>query len=58
MDQAQAKNALEQGACLINGKIERFATRRIDPRTDKIIYKDIRPESKGKLEIEAATIFH
>jgi len=50
------KRALEQGACKINGKIERFATRRIDPSVDKIDYKDIRPQAKEKLEIQAERI--
>lgn len=46
------KRALEQGACLINGKLERFATRLVDPQKDKIEYKDIRPEAIEKLLIQ------
>jgi RluA family pseudouridine synthase len=50
------KRALEQGACLVNGKIERFASRLIDPNKDKIEYKDLRPKSKDKLSIKAERI--
>ena len=45
------RRALEAGACKINGKIERFATRVINPSQDKIEYQNIKTESKGKLTI-------
>ena len=50
--------ALKKGACLINGKIETFATRKIDPSKDKIKYTDIRESGKGKLIIDAKRIIY
>ncbi len=50
------KRALEQGACKVNGKIERFATRRINPEEDKISYTDIRPKAVEKLVIDPQRI--
>lgn len=50
------KRALEQGACKVNGKIERFATRRLDLSVDKVSYSGIRPEAQGKLIIDPKRI--
>lgn len=50
------KRALEQGACLVNGKIERYASRQIDPKKDKIDFTYIKPEAKAKLVIEKSRI--
>ncbi len=52
------KRALEQGACKVNGKIERFATRRIDLSVDKVSYSGIRPEALGKLIIDPERILY
>lgn len=50
------KRALERGACVVNGKIERFASREIDPKKDKVVYKDIRPKALDKLIIAPENI--
>lgn len=50
------KRALERGACTVNGKIERFATRPVNPSKDKIIYKDVRFEALDKLIIQPQRI--
>lgn len=47
----QIKRALEKGLCKVNGKIERFASRKIDPQSDKIVYEDIRFEAMPELVI-------
>ncbi len=50
------KRALEQGACKVNGKIERFATRRLDLSVDKVSYSGIRPEAQARLVISPERI--
>lgn len=50
------KRALEQGACLVNGKIERYASRQINPKQDKINFTYIKPEARAKLIIEKSRI--
>ncbi len=52
LSRREIKRALDRGACLVNGKIERFATREIDPRKDKIVYKYMKPQAKARLEIQ------
>ncbi len=50
------KRALEQGACTVNGKIERFASRIIEVRKDKIIFRDIETKAIEKLTIKKPRI--
>jgi len=52
------KRALEQGGCKVNGKIERFATRRLDLSVDRVEYSGIKPEALGKLIIDAKRIVY
>lgn len=48
----EIKRALENGACTVNGKIEIFATKEIDPRKDKITFKPQKFKAQEKLEIK------
>ncbi|MCE2929230.1 MAG: RluA family pseudouridine synthase [Candidatus Caenarcaniphilales bacterium] len=50
------KRALEQGACLINGKIERYGSRMIDTRKDKINFTVVKPKSIDRLTIKKEKI--
>lgn len=52
------KRSLEQGACLINGKIERFTSRLIDPDEDEITYFNINAQAKPKLIIDPKRIIY
>ncbi len=54
----EIKRALERGACLVNGKIERYASRKIDPTKDKVEFTYIKTEAQAKLEIKAARIVY
>lgn len=50
------KRALDQGACKVNGKIERFGSRNIDPNRDKVEYINLKTEAKEKLIISVDRI--
>ncbi len=54
----EIKRALERGACLVNGKIERYASRKIDPTKDKVEFTYIKTEAQAKLEIKASRIVY
>jgi len=50
------KKSLEMGACTVNGKIERYASREISPNKDKIIYRKVKDTSHKQLIIDKARI--
>ncbi len=54
----EIKRALERGACLVNGKIERYASRKIEPGKDKVEFTYIKTEAQAKLEIKATRIVY
>lgn len=54
----EIKRALEQGACKVNGAIERFPNRTINKRKDKIQFSYIKPKAKPKLEIHQSEIVY
>lgn len=54
----ELKRALEAGACLVNGKIERYASREIDPRKDKIKFTKMRIAALPRLVVEAERIIY
>ncbi len=54
----EIKRALERGACLVNGKIERYASRKIDPNKDKVEFTYIKTEAQAKLEIKKSRIVY
>lgn len=47
---------LEQGACTVNGKIESFGSRIIDPKKDKIKFSLLRQEAPKKLKIKKSHV--
>jgi RluA family pseudouridine synthase len=52
----EIKRSLENGACTINGKIETFASREINPAKDKIIFNTKKFKAAEKLEIKKQNI--
>ncbi len=52
----EIKRALEEGACKVNGAIERFPNRTINPRKDKISFTYIKLKAKAKLIINKSSI--
>lgn len=52
----EIKRSLENGACTINGKIETFASREINPAKDKIIFNTKKFKAQEKLEIKKQNI--
>ena len=54
----ELKRALECGACLVNGKIERYASREIDPRQDKIQFTQMKIAARPRLVIEPERIIY
>ena len=54
----ELKRAFERGACLVNGKIERYASRKIDPTKDKIEFTYVKTEAQAKLEIKPSRIVY
>ncbi len=52
----EIKRSLENGACTINGKIEIFSSREIDPQKDKIIFNTKKFSAQDKLEIKDSNI--
>lgn len=52
----EMKRALEKGACLVNGKIERFGSKLVDPTKDKIEFKEINFIAREKLLIKKERI--
>jgi 23S rRNA pseudouridine1911/1915/1917 synthase len=54
----QIKRMLEQGACTINGTIESFGSRIINPNKDKIIFKKLKDEKPKKLIIKKSNIVY
>jgi 23S rRNA pseudouridine1911/1915/1917 synthase len=50
------KKSLEMGACTVNGKIERYASREINPSKDKIVYRKVKDTSHKPLIIDKARI--
>lgn len=52
------KRALEAGACTINGKIERYASREINPKKDKIVFNKLETKAKARLIIEKTRIIY
>jgi RluA family pseudouridine synthase len=52
------KYSLEQGNCLVNGKIERFITRKIDPAKDKVSFKLVKKTARAKLTIKKELIIY
>lgn len=54
----ELKRALEKGACLVNGKIERFGTKIIDPTKDKIEFREIEFKARPKLTIKNERIIY
>lgn len=49
---------LEQGACTVNGKIESFGSRMIDPKKDKIKFTVLKQEEAKKLKIKNTHIVY
>ena len=54
----ELKRAFERGACLVNGKIERYASRKIDPTKDKVEFTYVKTEAQAKLEIKSSRIIY
>lgn len=52
----ELKRSLENGACTVNGKIETFASREINPKTDKISFNTKKFKAPEKLEIKKQNI--
>ncbi len=52
----EIKRALERGACLVNGKIERYASREIEAKKDKVEFTYIQTEAQAKLVIKKSRI--
>lgn len=47
---------LEQGLCSINGKIESFGSRMVDPKKDKIQFTPVKQEAAKKLVIKKTNV--
>ena len=52
----QIKRMLEQGLCTVNGKIESFGSRIIDPKKDKIKITPLKQEEAKKLLIKKTNV--
>lgn len=52
----EIKRSLENGACLVNGKIESFASREITPGKDKVVFNTKKFKAQAKLEIKKEQI--
>jgi 23S rRNA pseudouridine1911/1915/1917 synthase len=50
------KKSLEMGACTVNGKVERYASREVNPQKDKIGYRKIKEVAIKPLLIDKARI--
>ena len=50
------KKSLEMGACTVNGKIERYASRDVNPQKDKIAYRKVKDVVNKPLVINKARI--
>ena len=56
MSAREIKRALDMGACLVNGKIERLGSRMIDTQKDKVKFKAIKTQAQEKLVIKKENI--
>jgi 23S rRNA pseudouridine1911/1915/1917 synthase len=56
MSAREIKRALDMGACLVNGKIERLGSRMIDTQKDKVKFKAIKTQAQEKLVIKKGNI--
>jgi RluA family pseudouridine synthase len=54
----EIKRAVENGACTINGKVETFSSREINPGKDKIVFKEQKFKAKEKLVIKKTHIIY
>ena len=52
----EIKRSLENGACTINGQIETFASREINPQKDKVVLKTQKFKAQEKLIIKKSHI--
>jgi RluA family pseudouridine synthase len=50
------KKSLEMGACTVNGKVERYASRDVNPQKDKVAYRKVKDVVNKPLVINKARI--